>query len=85
MTRVKLYTTTYCHYCKSAKALLNSKGIAFEEIDVTEDDKTREWLVNETGLKTVPQIFIDGKSIGGFDNLSKLNEEGKIDHLKAPI
>lgn len=70
MSQVKIYTTTYCGYCKKAKALLESKGIPFEEVDVTEDDAKREWLVKTTGRKTVPQIFIDEKPIGGFDDLS---------------
>ena len=79
MVRVKIYTTTYCGYCKRAKELLHSKQIAFEEIDVTEDDAKREWLVQTTGLKTVPQIFIDEKPIGGYEQLVKLI---KTDSLK---
>ena len=72
MSQIKIYTTTYCGYCKKAKSLLQSKGIPFEEIDVTEDDAKREWLVKTTGRKTVPQIFIDEKPIGGFDDLSQM-------------
>lgn len=76
---VKIYTATYCHFCKKAKELLNSKQISFEEIDVTEDATKREWLVQTTGLKTVPQIFIDGKSIGGHDALVQyLSKSGNI-------
>ncbi len=80
-TRVKIYTTDYCGYCKRAKTLLQSKGIPFEEIDVTHDDAKREWLVKTTGLKTVPQIFIDEQPIGGFDNLSQMDKEGKLKGL----
>lgn len=69
MSKVQIYTTNYCHYCKMAKELLKSKGIPFEEFDVTNDPQKREWLVQTTGLKTVPQIFIDGKSIGGYEDL----------------
>ena len=78
MSQIKIYTTTYCGYCKKAKSLLQSKGIPFEEIDVTEDDAKREWLVKTTGRKTVPQIFIDEKPIGGFDDLSQMDKEGKL-------
>lgn len=85
--RVKVYSTDYCPFCRRAENLLRSKGIEFEAIDVTDDDKTREWLVKTTGYKTVPQIFIDGQPIGGSDQLSKLDKEGKLDQLlvrKAP-
>lgn len=78
MPRVKIYTTTYCGYCVRAKKLLETKKIPFEEINVTEDSKTRDWLVKTTGLKTVPQIFIDDKPIGGYDQLAKLDAEGKL-------
>ena len=78
MPRVKIYTTTYCGYCLRAKKLLETKKIPFEEINVTEDTKTRDWLVQTTGLKTVPQIFIDDKPIGGYDDLAKLDAEGKL-------
>lgn len=78
MSHIKIYTTTYCGFCKRAKELLQSKGIPFEEFDVTENDELRTWLVATTGLKTVPQIFIDEKPIGGFDNLSKMDKEGKL-------
>lgn len=78
MPRVKIYTTTYCGYCVRAKKLLETKKIPFEEINVTEDSKTRDWLVKTTGLKTVPQIFIDDKPIGGYDDLAKLDAEGKL-------
>lgn len=81
MARVIIYTANYCPYCRMAETLLHKKGIAFENIDVTEDQKKREWLVKETGYKTVPQIFIDGQSIGGFQELSGLDREGKLNHL----
>lgn len=64
-----VYTTQYCPYCTAAKKLLQSKKIEFEEIDVSDDDAMREKLVKMTGMETVPQIFIDGKSIGGYDDL----------------
>ena len=81
--RVKIYTTNYCPYCRRAEALLKQKGIAFEATDVTDDQKTREWLVQTTGFKTVPQIFIDGKAIGGYDQLVQLDKAGGLAHLSS--
>lgn len=69
LKKVKIYVTNYCPFCRQAEALLKQKGIVFEAIDVTEDDKTREWLVQTTGYKTVPQIFIDDQVIGGYEQL----------------
>ncbi|MDO8494370.1 MAG: glutaredoxin 3 [Deltaproteobacteria bacterium] len=81
MAKVIVYTTNYCPYCRAAENLLREKGVAFEAIDVTKDDEKRLWLVKTTGYKTVPQIFIDEKPIGGFDNLKKLEESGELDKL----
>lgn len=67
--KVKIYVTHYCPFCRQAEALLRQKGIAFEAVDVTEDDQTREWLMKTTGYKTVPQIFIEGQPIGGYEQL----------------
>lgn len=79
--KIKIYTTTYCGYCKRAKELLTSKGIEFEEIDVTDDKVQRQKLIDLTGKKTVPQIFINEKGIGGYDDLAKLEEGGELDKL----
>lgn len=81
MKRVKIYVTNYCPFCRRAEGLLTQKGIPFDAVDVTDDEKTRLWLVQTTGFKTVPQIFIDGKPIGGFDALSELERAGKLDSL----
>jgi glutaredoxin 3 len=67
--KVVIYTTAYCPYCHAAKEFLSSKKVAYEEIDVTRDDAMREELVKRTGQMTVPQIFADGKSIGGYEEL----------------
>jgi glutaredoxin 3 len=75
---VKIYTTRYCGYCRMAKQLLAHRGVAYEEIDVTGDDRTREWLVEATGRYTVPQIFIGDDSIGGYDDLSTLDRTGEL-------
>lgn len=81
MKKVRLYTTTYCGYCRSAKALLDRKGVAYQEIDVTDDDAQREELVRITGQRTVPQIFIGEQHIGGFSDLDALERAGKLDPL----
>ena len=75
---VKIYTTSYCGYCRMAKALLASRKIRYEEIDVTTDSDARAWLVKETGRRTVPQIFIGEESIGGFDELAALDANGEL-------
>lgn len=79
--RVTVYTTTHCPYCVRAKALLARKGIAFEEIKVEGDDARRLWLVEQTGQRTVPQIFAGERSLGGFSDLDALDREGKLDPI----
>ena len=75
-----MYTTTICPYCIRAKMLLKDKGVAFEEINVSGDDDTRDWLVKATGgRRTVPQIFINDESIGGFDEMRALDRAGELD------
>ena len=78
-----MYTTQYCPYCVRAKALLRHKGIAFEEIDVGADDTLREKMVEASGRRTVPQIFINDAPIGGFDELKALDDDGELDRLLA--
>ncbi len=85
MTFIQIYTTQICPYCIRAKALLNKKGFAYEEIDVTHDQEGRLKLVELSGgRKTVPQIFIHGQSIGGCDDLYGLESEGRLDALVNP-
>ncbi len=81
MVDVKVYMTGYCPYCARAKELLRRKGVSFDEIDVAGDDALREQMVRDSGRRTVPQIFINGQSIGGFDELKALDEEGRLDCL----
>ena len=81
MATIKIYTRDYCGYCTSALRLLDSKGVKYEHINATNDQKTRAWLAEETGSGTVPQIFIDGKAIGGCDDLHALERSGKLDAL----
>jgi glutaredoxin 3 len=81
MAEVKIYTTRYCPYCHAATALLTDKQVPFEEIDVTGDTQARADLAQRTGRRTVPQVFIDGASIGGYDDLSALDRSGRLDEL----
>jgi GrxC family glutaredoxin len=77
MPRVRVYTTQSCPYCIRAKRLLAARGIPFDEVDVA-DDALRADLVERTGRQTVPQIFIDGRSIGGFEELAALDAQGEL-------
>ena len=80
--KVEVYTTSYCPYCTRAKSLLKSKGVEFKEIDVTHDSAARERMVELAGgRRTVPEIFINGKIIGGYDELRALESRGALDPL----
>jgi glutaredoxin 3 len=81
MNEVLVYTTPSCPYCVMAKRLLTRKGVAFQEIDVATDHEKRRWLVQVTGQRTVPQIFIAGKPYGGFTDIDALDRQGKLDPL----
>jgi glutaredoxin 3 len=82
MTTVEIYTTPICGFCHRAKRLLSSKGVSFAEVDVMSDPSRRaEMTQRANGGRTVPQIFIGGKHIGGSDELSALERAGKLDTL----
>jgi glutaredoxin 3 len=79
---VKVYTTDYCPYCDRAKALLKKRDVPYEEVDVTTDNEKRAWLVTASGgRRTVPQIFIDDRPIGGSDDLHALDRSGELEKL----
>jgi glutaredoxin 3 len=78
---VKIYTTPYCAFCVRAKRLLERKKVPYEEIDVAGDDEARRKLTERTGRRTVPQIFIGDKHVGGSDDLYALEERGELDPL----
>ena len=82
--RILVYSTPFCGYCAAAKRLLAAKGTEYTEIDVMMDPARRqEMLAKSNGRRTVPQIFIDGRHIGGFDELNALDKAGELDPLLA--
>jgi len=78
---VIIYRTPYCPYCVRAAMLLKGKGVAFREIDVSDDPEARARLLRQTGQRTVPQIFINGVSVGGYDDIARLDRRGALDPL----
>ena len=78
-----MYTTRWCGYCVRAKTLLESKGIAFEEIFLDDDPAFRQTVYDVSGGWTVPQILIDGEPIGGYTELWRLDRDGRLDALLA--
>lgn len=80
MARVEMYTTMWCPYCSRARALLEKKGVAFEEISLDEEPGRRAEMIERAhGGRTVPQIFIGGEHIGGCDDMVALDRAGKLD------
>ena len=80
--KVEIYTKAYCGYCFRAKRLFESKGVDFVEYDITlGGPKREEMLERKPDAWTVPQIFIDGRAVGGSDDLARLDREGKLDSL----
>ncbi len=78
MVPVTVYTTKVCPYCVRAKALLDRRGIAYTEIDVSNDPEKRAWLVQVTGRRTVPQVFIGDEPVGGSDDIHALDAAGRL-------
>jgi len=79
--RIEFYATSWCPYCERARALLRSKGVAFEEIDIESRPGAREEMVARSGRRTVPQIFINQAHVGGCDDLIALEDAGRLDPL----
>ena len=79
MARIRVYSTRWCGYCVRAKALLESRGIEYEEISLDGDPAFRRKLFDLTGGWTVPQILIGGRPIGGYTELWRLDREGRLD------
>ena len=84
MRAVEIYTTPFCPYCHAAKRLLQKKGAAYTEIDVSQDPDLRAKMMQRAnGRRTVPQIFIGGQHVGGSDDLHALDHAGKLDPMLA--
>ena len=84
MAKIEIYTKAFCPYCHRAKALLDSKGAEYDEIDISMGGPRRAEMIQRAGGgTTVPQIFIDGKHIGGSDDLAALDRRGGLDPLLA--
>ena len=81
MKNIQIYTLDKCPYCFNAKRLLTSKGVDFEEIRVNNDDNLMNELSKKSGVATVPQIYVDGKFIGGCDDLYMLERQNRLDEL----
>ena len=83
LAEVVMYRTPFCPYCMRAEALLRRKGVTVREVDVSGDENARRWLLEATRSRTVPQIFINGASVGGFDDIAALDRRGVLDQLLA--
>jgi glutaredoxin 3 len=83
MASVVIYTRQGCGYCSAAKALLGDKGVAYVEHDATGKPDIREEMMAKSGRNTFPQIFIDGRHVGGCDDLHALDRAGKLDPMLA--
>ena len=81
--RVTIYTTEPCGYCRTAKALLDKRGIDYEEINLARDPEGRAELVRLTGMMTFPQVIIDGESVGGYQELAQADRAGRLEELVA--
>jgi alkyl hydroperoxide reductase subunit F len=85
---IEIFSKEWCPYCAKAKTLLKSKGLEYSEIDITNDVKLQREMIKRSGMRSVPQIFIGGESIGGYDGLASLNASGELDRrlgLESPI
>jgi glutaredoxin 3 len=83
MAKIRMYTTAWCGYCVRAKALLDDRGLEFEEIRMDDDPTFRQKLLDMTGHWTVPQILIDERPIGGYMELLELDRRGLLDEIAA--
>ncbi len=81
--KVVMYGTAYCPYCSAARMLLKKKNIDYEDLSIMDDGERRAEMENKSGRRTVPQIFIDDRPIGGFDDLYELDRRGELDRMLA--
>lgn len=83
MSRVTIYTTEPCGYCRTAKALLDKRAIPYDEINLAKDPEGRAALVRHTGMMTFPQVVIDGATLGGYQELAQADRAGRLADLAA--
>jgi len=82
MARLTVYTTEPCGYCRTAKALLDRRGIPYDEINLAKDADGRSELVSRTGMMTFPQVIVDGEPLGGFQELAAADRAGRLAELR---
>ncbi|MDP9293298.1 MAG: glutaredoxin [Actinomycetota bacterium] len=83
MSKITVYTTEPCGYCRTAKALLHKRSLPYEEINLARDPEGREELVRLTGMMTFPQVVIGGRPLGGYQELVRADRDGLLDGLAA--
>ena len=83
MADIKIYSRSWCSFCHRAKALLDSKGLTYQEVDIEQQPQARAEMIELSGRHTVPQLFINQQAIGGCDDLMALHSSGKLDELLA--
>ena len=83
MSKVTLYTTDPCGFCRNAKALLERRGVAYEEINLSKDADGRATLAQRTGMMSFPQVIVDDRPLGGFRELLEADRDGTLDELLA--
>ena len=83
MNRITVYTTEPCGYCRTAKALLERRGVPFDEINLAKDAEGRAELVALTGMMTFPQVMLDGEPLGGFQELVAADRSGRLTDLRV--
>lgn len=81
---VVVYLTPWCPYCQMARRLLDSRSIAYEFVDVSRNEPARSWLRTVSGQQTVPQIFVHGRSVGGYTELAALDRSGELARMLTP-
>ena len=82
---IVVYSSPFCGYCAAAKSLLHAKGVDFLEFDVLAQPQRRGEMIDRTGQRTVPQIFIGTRHVGGYDSLKALEDAGELDPLLAEL
>lgn len=80
---VFMYIKASCPFCSMAQALLEKKGVAFDKVDINVEPERRDEMIERSGRRTVPQVFVHGEAVGGYDELAALEESGRLDELLA--